>query len=178
MKQGLRGSKIPVFKKVKVLKPLKNVTSEKFCESHFKYCRNCNVLENNLRTTEMNIATLLKENNFLRQQLANIDLSYTLPFKVQQTDDCQVVDELTDNPQTEKPIDAELINHNSDIDVNSQPYSLIPEHPFAEFDVGMLDRETKYTHDLSNRKIKFFGDVPYYYSDIAQWGSRKGHTDI
>ena len=167
MKQGLRGSKIPVFKKVKVLKPLKNVTSEKFCESHFKYCRNCNVLENNLRTTEMNIATLLKENNFLRQQLANIDLSYTLPFKVQQTDDCQVVDELTDNPQTEKPIDAELINHNSDIDVNSQPYSLIPEHPFAEFDVGMLDRETKYTHDLSNRKIKFFGDVPYYYSNIV-----------
>ena len=168
MKQGLRTSKIPVLKKVKVLKPLKNVTSENFCESQFKYCRNCNVLEKNLHTTEMNIATLLKENNFLRQQLANIDLSYTLPFQAQQTDNCQVGDELTDNPQTEKSANADLINHNSDMDVvNSQPFSLIPGHPFAEFDVGMLDRETTYTHDLNNRKIKFFGDVPYKYSNIV-----------
>ena len=167
MKQGLR-SKIPVLKKVKVLKPLKNVISENLCKSQFKYCRNCNVLENNLRTTEKNIATLLKENNFLRQQLSNIDLSYTLPFQVQQTENCQVVDELTHTPQTEEPANDYLINHNSDIDVvNSQPYSLIPGHPFAEFDEGMLDREITYTHDLNNRKIKFFGDVPYKYSNIV-----------
>ena len=163
----VKQSKIPVLKKVKILKPLKNNDSDNCCEDQFKYCRNCIVLKENLRTVEQNFTTLLKENNMLRQQLASAnqsgkaktidfceDLDVTLPQKVALPNDSQINDQSI--------LDSSI----SDC-ISLQPYSLIPGHPFSEFDVNTLDQEIPYSHDLNNRKIKFYGAVPYKYSGVV-----------
>ena len=159
---ALKLSKIPVLKKVKVLKPLKSNVTESCSESHFKYCRNCQVLKENLTTCEQNIATLLKENNFLRQQLAILNQSSNLPDQFTQHENCEVTAKPLQTPG--KITNTNPVNSNVTI---PQPYSLTPGHPFSQFDVNTLDKEITYSHDLSSRKIKFFGDVPYQYSEIV-----------
>ena len=64
-------SKFPVLKKAKTLKPIKY---QKLNESDsFKFCHNCCELKKNLTVFEQNMSTLLKENNYLCQQLALVD---------------------------------------------------------------------------------------------------------
>ena len=64
-------SKISVLKQAKMLKPVKlPKPNDSDC---FKYCRNCSELRHNISVLEQNMTTLLKENNFLRQQLSLLD---------------------------------------------------------------------------------------------------------
>ena len=45
----------------------------------------------------------------------------------------------------------------------TQPFCLMPEHPFSGFDVNQLDLEIDYSHEFCNRKSRFYGDIPYKY---------------
>ena len=158
-------SKIPILKKVKVLKPLKNNDSDSCCGDQFRYCRNCHVLKENICTIEHNVTTLLKENNFLRQQLAMVNQSSTtlLP-SVAHHENGDDIETFTQTPLTKKHVNLDPIDSD---EVTLQPFLLIPGHPFNEFNSNILDQEITYSHDLNNRKIKFYGDVPYKYSNIV-----------
>ena len=161
-----KSSKIPVLKKVKILKPLKNndVDNNNCCEDQFRYCRNCNVLKEIICTLEQNFTALLKENNFLRQQLTMVNQPSTPNSLVSQHENLEVIDPLIHNPQTQKDVNLDQIKSD---EVTLQPFLLLPNHPFSEFNVNILDEEITYSHDLYNRKVKFYGDVPYKYSNIV-----------
>ena len=163
-----KSSKIPILKKAKTLNPLKHNTLNDNEEiDKFKYCRNCCQLRDNCSVMEQNMATLLKENNYLRQQLALSNQSYgDSPTQIPVID--QVVCEDGISLQAHK-ISAQTIDTATELveGINTQPFLLMPGHPFNNFDVNILDREIDYSHELSNRKVKFYGDVPYIYSDIV-----------
>ena len=143
-------SKIPVLKKAKMLRPIKNKKQNE--SSCYKNCPSCCELRQNVSVLEQNMATLLKENNFLRQQLSlsgtNIDLN--------------------------DPKESAVISlAESDIEDNSfycisnstHPFYLLTGHSFGNFDVNLLCYEMDYSHSLSSRKVKFYGDAPYRYGD-------------
>ena len=134
-----KSSKIPVLKKVKILKPLKNNDidiNDNCCEDQFRYCRNCNVLKENICTLEQNFTTLLKENNFLRQQLTMVNQPSTPNSSVSQHENREVIDPLIHNPQTQKNVNLDPIKSD---EVTLQPFLLLPNHPFSEFNVNILD---------------------------------------
>ena len=165
---SFKHSKIPILKKVKILKPLKNNDSNvNCCEDQFKYCRNCTVLKENLRTVEQNFTTLLKENNLLRHQLASVNQS----GKTKTTEFCEdhsvTLPQKVTLPNNSQNNDIAILDSSISECITLQPYSLIPGHPFSEFDVNTLDQEISYSHDVNNRKIKFYGAVPYEYSGVV-----------
>ena len=151
-------SKIPVLnKRVKMLKPIRH---QKLVESDcFKYCRNCCNLKNDLSVLEQNLKTLLKENNFLRQQLS-------LSESNSDTNNSEQVTTISSVVEGEKQDISQNSPANSYSNQNSiQPFYLLPEHSFSNFDVNMLCSEIDYSHCLNNRKVKFYGDAPYRYGD-------------
>ena len=154
-------SKIPVFnKRVKMLKPIRH---QKLVESDcFKYCRNCCNLKNDLSVLEQNLKTLLKENNFLRQQLSLSESSSDTNNSKQVTTISSVVEgEEQDISQNGCNSPAYTYSNQNSI----QPFYLLSGHSFSNFDVNLLCSETDYSHCLSNRKVKFYGDAPYRYGD-------------
>ena len=158
-------SKIPVLKKAKILKPIKHDSVNKYNEDQFKFCRNCCKLNDNLSAMKCNLTTLLKENNFLRQQLAianqlNIENSNT-PVPPSQND-CEVVTKSIQCLQNGEKVNATLECMD---ELTTQPFCLTPGHPFRGFDVNQLDHELEYSHEFHNRKARFYGDVPYRYGD-------------
>ena len=161
-------SKIPVLKKVKILNPIKPAHKVKCYGDQFKYCRNCCILKENLSVIEQNLTTLLKENNYLRQQLAISKKCSTENVSSLNHISPQVDHEIV-NTSFQSPVieDCNLIPTNLDRDnTSSQPFLLMPGHPFCKFDANELDQEIVYSHHLSNRKIKFYGDAPYKYGEI------------
>ena len=173
----IRQSRIPVLKKVKVLNPIKSQNENDMCHSNqFKYCRNCCKLKENLNAIELNVTTLLKENNYLRQQLSkanerlsdNSNNKSTLSSNVYDTYNCS--DSVIDSQSNRFSIDVcqnttlagDLLD-----DLSSQPFSLLPGHPFSEFDVNQLDNEVDFSHKLYNRSVKFYGAVPYKYGEVT-----------
>ena len=151
-------SKIPVLnKRVKMLKPIRH---QKLVESDcFKYCRNCCNLKNDLSVLEQNLKTLLKENNFLRQQLSLSESNSDNNNSEQVTTISSVVEGEKQDISQNSPANS-YSNQNS-----IQPFYLLPEHSFSNFDVNMLCSEIDYSHCLNNRKVKFYGDAPYRYGD-------------
>ena len=170
-------SRIPVLKKVKVLNPIKSQNDIMCNNNQFKYCRNCCKLKENLDAIEHNVTTLLKENNYLRQQLsiANEHLSDnyndTSILSSNLNDMYSCSDSVIPSQSNERSLLEVCQNttSTSDLsdDMNSQPFSLLPGHPFSEFDVHQLDNEVDYSHKLHNRSVKFFGAVPYEYGEIT-----------
>ena len=143
-------SKIPVpNKKAKMLKPLKcQMLDDTGC---FKYCRSCCDLKKNLSVLEQNLTTLLKENNFLRQQLSNSN-SDTYNSKQATIISSQVECEKDDSLQNaSNPPVYSNVHHNS-----IEPFHLLSGVSFSNFDVSMLCSEIDYSHCLNNRKVKFY----------------------
>ena len=167
----IKQSKIPILKKVKTLKPLINKNSDNCCDDQFKYCRNCIVLKENLQTIEQNFTTILKENNLLRQQLSLSNQSgetKATDYQESHHEDHEVTLPQKVTLPLDSPIyDPTIIDSSIPDCVTLQPYSLIPGHPFSEFNVNALDQEITYSHDVNNRKIKFYGAVPYKYSGVV-----------
>ena len=158
-------SRIPVLKKAKILKPIICDYANNYQEDQFKYCRNCCELKENFSAMECNLTTLLKENNFLRQQLAianqlNDEKSNT-PVPTSQND-CEVAISSPQCNQNEENFNVFPVCKD---ELKTQPFSLMPGHPFSGFDVNQLNHEIEYSHEFCNRKTKFFGDVPYKYGD-------------
>ena len=146
-------SKIPVF-----------LYSKKFSSTQLNDCQNCI----SLKSIKSNYITLLKENNYLKRQLQNA--KSVINNLSNQNLDMQTINAPVDRPTFES---EEIIIGSNDSSVNlsenfpMQPFCLVPRHPFSIFDVNKLDLELTYTHELSNRKVKFFGDVCYSYSNIV-----------
>lgn len=151
-----KASKIPIPKKVKTLNPIKPDSTDKCNGDQFKYCRNCHVHKENFSAMEHNFTTLLKENNYLRQQLAIANQSNTDNYVPLSPSDCDI--------ETVENLHAITVGKD---DSTSQPFTLMPSHPFSNFDASLLNQEIEYSHDLSNRQVKFYGDAPYKYSDIV-----------
>ena len=162
-KTEFKPSKIPVLKKIKVLKPLRNNDIINCCEDQFKYCRNYNVLKHNIHTMEQNFGTSLKENNFLRQQLSIANQSSTIPHSsVSQENKNET--SFKNHPTEKHVIITDPIGPNV---IAQQPFLLIPGHPFDEINVNTLDQEITYSHDLNKiGQSNIYGDVPYKYGNI------------
>ena len=118
----------------------------------------------NVAELEQNMTTLLKENNFLRQQLSLLDSnndSTTNTNSTKQSAICSMA-ELGENNIPQNDHDPPCLYD----DINAtQAFDLIPGHLFSNFDAALLCNEIDYTHCLSSRKVKFYGDAPYKYGD-------------
>ena len=155
-------SKIPVLKKAKMLKPVRlQKPNDSDC---FKYCRNCSELRDNVSVLEQNMTTLLKENNFLRQQLSLLDSnndSISNTNSTKQSAICSLAEHGKNNISKNYHDPPCLYD---DINV-TQAFNVLPGHLFSNFDAALLCNEIDYTHCLSSRKVKFYGDAPYKYGD-------------
>ena len=165
-------SKIPVFKKAKILNPVKASTGK--CNvDQFKYCRNCLILKDNLSVFEQNVTTLLKENNELRKQLAmanqNLAIVNLLNDNLQSNENVKEITFDTADQSAYSQVDnCDSINLKTDYyDLENKPYLSVHGNPFSEFDVTKLDKETKYSHKLFSRDVKFYGDIAYHYNNIT-----------
>lgn len=49
---------------------------------------------------------------------------------------------------------------------NVVPYLLVPDQPFAKFDMSKLDRDTIFDIKLANRSLCYYGILPYSYGSL------------
>lgn len=49
---------------------------------------------------------------------------------------------------------------------NTLPCTFLSNQPFSHFDLNLLDKELNFDRILGNRSVCYFGNMPYYYSNV------------
>ena len=169
--------------KTKKIKSLQNGKVSKKYDSInlLKSCPEYLTLHEQYSELMFNYKILLKENDQLRRKIALVNTQHhTANEKVSKS--IQTESKVKANTKINTDVQPESIvsqvfttidnqndsfNKQCNIEHIEGPCMLFPGHPFSTFRVELLDNEMDYSHKLESRQLKYFGEHPYKYGNIA-----------